>query len=172
MYLRESSGAGRLVLVSRNPYGGRDQYGDFSPDGSALVFMRGDPARDAAALFVVNTDGSGLRRITPWWLTGCCIVGWSPNGRWILFDMDGKLYLIHPDGTGLKQVRLHPGGRYFAFEPGFSPDGQRIVFSMYVYRLGQDDIYTANLDGSDLFQVTNTPEHEGQADWGTHPTVH
>lgn len=172
MYLRRSSGAGRLMLVTRNPYGGRDQYGDFSPDGSAIVFIRHDPARDdAGALFVVNTDGSHLRRITPWGMAGCCIAGWSPDGRWILFDVGGKLYLVQPNGTGLKEIKLHPGGRYDAFEAGWSPDGRRIVFSMYVFRLGQDDIYTADPDGSRLVQVTNTPDHEGQSDWGTHPVV-
>jgi hypothetical protein len=42
---------------------------------------------------------------------------------------------------------------------------------MYVVRLGQDDIYTADPDGRHLVQVTNTPEHEGQVDWGTSPEL-
>jgi hypothetical protein len=34
------------------------------------------------------------------------------------------------------------------------------------------DLYTVNADGSDLFQVTNTPTlDEGGADWGTHPVT-
>jgi hypothetical protein len=32
------------------------------------------------------------------------------------------------------------------------------------------DLYTVNVDGSDLFRVTNTPEiQDFSGDWGTHP---
>jgi Tol biopolymer transport system component len=142
--------------------------GDFSPDGSRIVFVTGEGSArgDQNAVFVGNVDGSNLRRVTPWGMGGCCTASWSPDGRWILFDARGDLFVVHPDGTGLRQIVLHPGSRHWAFEPGWSPDGSRIVFSMWVLALGQDDIYTARIDGSDLFQVTNTPEHEGQADWG------
>lgn len=40
-----------------------------------------------------------------------------------------------------------------------------------MYINGQEDIYTANADGSDLVQVTNTPEAENGPDWGRHPTT-
>ena len=54
-------------------------------------------------------------------------------------------------------IHLHTGTtQYFAFEPDWSPDGTRIVFCMYIH--GQEDIYTANADGSNLVQVT---EHAG-----------
>jgi Tol biopolymer transport system component len=33
---------------------------------------------------------------------------------------------------------------------------------------GQEDIYTANADGSDVKQVTDTPDFENGPDWGTH----
>jgi hypothetical protein len=42
---------------------------------------------------------------------------------------------------------------------------------MYVGRNGQDDIFTADPDGTDLIQVTDTPGHEGQVDWGTAPEL-
>jgi len=34
---------------------------------------------------------------------------------------------------------------------------------------GQEDIYTAKVDGSDLGQVTNTPDFENTPSWGTRP---
>jgi TolB protein len=167
LYLRRASDGGGLTRVTTNPYGDADMHGDFSPDGGKIAFIRANPqVRGARAIFVVNIDGTGVRQITPWGMAGCCAASWSPDGRWILFDARGNLYVVHPDGTGLKQIVLHPGSRHWAFEPAWSPDGTRVVFTMYVLALGQDDIYTARADGSDLFQVTNTPEHEGQADWG------
>jgi len=166
IYVRRVSDGGGVRLVTRNPAGDRDQIGDVSPDGRSLAFIRYDPNRRGGAVFVVNVDGSGLRRVTPWGKAGCCTVSWSPDGLWLLFDAGGNLFVVHPDGSGLRQVVVNPGSRHWAFEPAWSPDGTRIVFSMYVLALGQDDIYTSGADGSDLIQVTNTPDHEGQADWG------
>jgi Tol biopolymer transport system component len=163
---------GTLTKVLATP-GRRNQVGDFSPAGDRLVFVQyaglgGDAKR---ALFVMDRDGSDVDQITPWGMAGCCTASWSPNGRWIVFDDHGRLFAVHPDGTGLRQVPVHPGGRYFAFEPDWSPDGTRIAFSMFVIRNGQDDIFTAAPDGTDLIQVTDTPGHEGQVDWGTAPEL-
>jgi Tol biopolymer transport system component len=170
LYLRRTSDGGGLTRVTANPYGDPDMQGDFSPDGGRIVFTRSSPDhRGGRAVFVVNVDGTGEHQLTPWGMSGCCGASWSPDGRWIAFDARGNLYLIHPDGTGLKQIVLHPGGRHWAFEPAWSPDGTRIAFTMYVLDLRQDDIYTALADGTNIVQVTNTPEHEGSADWGAAP---
>ncbi len=53
----------------------------------------------------------------------------SPDGQWIVFDTLGgpqeDLFLMHPDGTGLRQLTDDaPRDRL----PSFSPDGQRLVF--------------------------------------------
>lgn len=146
--------------------------GDYSPDGTQIVFIRQDPNAppEVGALFVVNTDGSGLRRITPkrfaLWNSG----SWSPDGRWILFQHDGTLFEVHPDGTGLQQIPVDDGpGRSRAFSPGWSPDGTRIVFSMAWKATGyQVDIFTARADGADLVQVTNTLGDDHASDWGTY----
>jgi Tol biopolymer transport system component len=169
VFTRRASDGGDLRRVTTNPYGSFDQPGDFSPDGSRIAFIRYNPGKQAErAVFVVNADGTSVRRITPWGMAGCCTASWSPDGRWILFDARGHLYKVHPDGTGLREIPLGMGGRYWAYEPVWSPDGMKIAFSAWVRALGQDDIYTADADGSNVYQVTNTPEQEGQVDWGTH----
>jgi Tol biopolymer transport system component len=78
------------------------------------------------------------------------------------------LFVVQSDGGKVRQIHLDPGSRYFAHEPGWSPDGTRIVSGMYVVSAGQDDIFTGKSGGTDLVQVTNTLEHEGQPDWGPH----
>jgi hypothetical protein len=49
-----------------------------------------------------------------------------------------------------------------------------IVFDIFDATTGQRNIYTANADGSGLFQVTHAPspvlgEGDQAPDWGTHP---
>ena len=59
----------------------------------------------------------------------------------------------------------------FALAPGWSPDGTRIVFAMYLESTNHVDIFTAAADGSDLVQLTDSPEEDGFPDWGPAPTV-
>jgi Tol biopolymer transport system component len=168
IYTRRASDGGGLIRVTSNPFGDHDIPGDYSPDGSRIVFVRGNPLRKSgnSAAFVVNIDGSGLRQITPWGTGGS--PSWSPDGQWILFDGRGFLFIVHPDGSAQRQIQLRAGSRYYANEPGWSPDGRRIVFAMYLRSTGQRDIFTAGADGTDLVQVTNTPEGEEAPDWGPH----
>jgi Tol biopolymer transport system component len=138
---------------------------DYSPDGARIAFSAG-----IDQVGVVNTDGTDFRLITPPNFNGDGGLSWSPDGRWIVFNRpgSGNLYVVHPNGTGLRQLAL-PGagrGRAHAFAPGWSPDGARLVFSMYTAASGQVDLYTAKPDGSDLVRVTDTPDVELLADWG------
>jgi hypothetical protein len=53
------------------------------------------------------------------------------------------------------------GGWYYAKEPAWSPDGTRIVFVMCAgSNGGQVDLFTVAPDGSQLTQVTDSPEVE------------
>ena len=94
------------------------------------------------------------------------MVARPPDGREIISaTTQGRLFVIRLDGTGLTPIKLQTGtSKYFAFEPDWSPDVKRIVFCIVIN--GQEDIYTARADGSDLVQVTDTPDFENGPDWG------
>jgi TolB protein len=169
--VRSSDGGGLLRLTHGRPPG--DVPGDYSPDGSRIVFLRSDPSphacHECGAIFVIKIDGSRLRRITPRDFAQGSTGSWSPNGRWILFrGRRGKLYIVHPNGRGLRRVVLHDGpGHSFVDSASWSPNGKRIVFSMFWKPNGyQPDLFTARADGSHLRQVTDTPEFEHTSDWG------
>jgi len=173
--IRASDG-GDPVRLSTNPYGAdaEDLPGDYSPDGTRIAFMRTKPGRnEQGALFVADADGTNPRQITPYGLanSGENFAHWSPDGTNILFgSAQGKLFVVHPDGTGLTQISLDTGGgRSFAFSPGWSPDGTSILFSIFLWKSVSEDIYTAEADGTNLTQVTDTPNIEVFADWGPHP---
>jgi TolB protein len=83
----------------------------WSPDGRRIAFRRfdgqlGGPQLGSAGpsdLFVVNADGSGLRRLTRnaenlrWF-------AWSPDGRTIAFLRNREVYTVKADGSGERRL--------------------------------------------------------------------
>jgi Tol biopolymer transport system component len=173
IYTIRSSDGGGLTRIT-NAEGARDIPIDYSPDGSQIVFGRVDPqdhhCTTRSALYVVNLDGSGLHRITPW---GFCDDdgSWSPDGTEIVFEKPGgSIFVVHPDGTGLTKIPLATNSRSFAGDISWSPDGRKIVF-LFGTRTTPEGIATANADGTDVHQITTSPTFDHQADWGSHPIV-
>jgi TolB protein len=155
--------------------GGGDSEADYSPDGTRFVFMRKrcgtgpNPSSDeAGALYVGNSDGTGVRRITAYGDARSHPGGsvrWSPDGTEILFEsQDNQLHLVHPDGSAPKQVTLPPGS---ADGPAWSPDGRWITFSLA--RADSSDVahlYRARPDGTQLTKMTTGSSSEFLVSWG------
>jgi Tol biopolymer transport system component len=174
LYSVRARDGGGLTRVTRNPFGGHDIPGDYSPDGTTMTFVRVRPGapQDTFAVFTANTLGGAIRQVTPYGLANCCFARWEPGGDDILFtSADGSLYTVHPDGRHLQKIVLDiAGGGSYAFAAGWSPDASRVIFSMYRSTTNQVDIYTASASGRSVVQVTNTPEDDDLADWGRKPS--
>jgi Tol biopolymer transport system component len=97
-----------------------------SPDGQWLAFASAGKQED---IFVVRTDGTGLRQLTDD-VANDRSPNWSPDGAWIGFQSNRsgayEIWLIHPDGSALKQLTKNPGSN----SPVWSSDGKRIAFSI------------------------------------------
>ena len=79
------------------------------------------------SLNVIHADGSGLRRITPPG-TDVSEYKWSPNGRLIAYiDGRGSLWLVRPDGTGLR--RLLSNSKLASTGLSWSPSGRKIAIT-------------------------------------------
>ena len=163
----------RQITQLKRPTSSEDQQPVWSPDGKRIAFERGNSSArpiDGRAVFVVNVDGSGLRRLTPWSLHAGDHPDWSPDGRRILFrsptfDFAGSnLYTVKADGTGLKQVTRFPAG-VEVLSASYSPDGRWIGFSR-TGRGGQPDIFAIRPDGSGLRQITRNAAWDSAPDWG------
>jgi len=73
----------------------------------------------------------------------------SPDGRRIVFDMLGDLYVVPVDGGAAERITSGPA---FDMQPRFSPDGSRIAFSSD--RDGLWNIWTIDPSGKDPKQVS------------------
>jgi TolB protein len=171
VYTVSATDGSGLLRVTSNPYGSNDVPCDYSPDGTQIVFNREDPyGSDRFAFFVVGVNGGPVHRISGWQPRDFGTASWSPDGQWILTnDVRGGLYAVHPDGTGRHEIPVHVGSRAFAFTPGWSPDGKKMVFALVTKtgpRAGQEAVYTANADGSDL---QSTGLQGDWPEWGPYP---
>ena len=153
----------------------QDQAPTWSPSGRRLAFERFSRSTDHQALFTVRTNGTDLRRITPWRLDASQ-PDYSPDGRWILFrteeesDTSGNLALVHPDGSGLHAVTHAVPGKAKWLSSSFSPSGRRITAGRYAVvggEPGNGDVFVMDLHGRHRHNVTRTPNKaESAPDWG------
>ena len=149
LYLMNADGSGqkRLTTTASGAY----YQSSFSPDGRWVVFQgRPDNREVADRVYVVATDGSGMRQLTDS-TYGAEGPAWSHDGRSITFDMVPypKLFWsemgpadfaaakagtrrmsIRPDGTHLEPAPPLPQTGSPPAEP--SPDGRSAAFTQVV----------------------------------------
>jgi hypothetical protein len=174
VYTIRSSDGGDVTRITSGA--DDDCPGDYSPNGKQIAFLRASFDSGVQGLYIVRTDGSDLRQITPDGMDLAFNCGsWSPQGNEILFTARtaggrNALFTVHTDGSGLRQIPIAGcGSTIGCFQPVWSPDGKKIAFTEFNPATGQADLYTVNRDGHDPFQVTHTGLGAGLTDWGTHP---
>lgn len=101
----------------------------WSADGQRIAFSAHRPGEPDRDIWIVNADGSNLRRLarTPdMWERD---VDWSPVGGRIAFsEVAGyflKLYVMKTDGTSIRKLT---GWHREAATPDWSPDGRKVAF--------------------------------------------
>jgi Tol biopolymer transport system component len=175
-----SDGHNRRVVVRGTAAAGFGRP-QFSPDGKRLVLDRQNihaRPKNGHATYVVNLDGTGAHRVTPWRLRAGDHPDWSPGGRLILvrsrangpdFYRQGDLYTVHPDGSGLRRLTRFGPHVGLLQNGSFSPDGTAIVFATTKNAAGRPhlpDVFTMHVDGSRIRPVTRTVNWDGSPDWG------
>ena len=182
-----STGKGRTTCSYFMPDGGHILYGsthladDNCPPeperthGGPYLW----PIYDGYDIFVADLEGNITEQLTeePGYDAEATV---SPKGNKIVFTStrsgDLELYTMNIDGSDVKQITDQLGYDGGAF---FSPDGSKLVFRSSRPKTEEEiaeykdylsrglvaptnmEIYTCNVDGSDLKQVTNL----GKANW-------
>jgi Tol biopolymer transport system component len=111
------------------------------------VFERVHHPSGASALWLVRTDGRGLRRIPR--TAGAGQPTWAPDGRSIAFAGDNEIDAVPPDGSGRRVLAKLPGT-----DPAWSPDGRSIVFALETER-GEEGLDLLTLATGRVSRLTN-----------------
>ncbi len=131
--------------------------------GSKIAFQYRDPGSMRKDIYVVDMDGSNLKRIT-FYNRIAMFPDWSPDGKFLLFSAFVRSY---PDlfianllnGNVVTLVRSNYqdiGGR-------FSPDGKYVAFSST--RSGNSEIYRVDRNGKNLVRLTYSPYIDVSPAW-------
>lgn len=151
----------------------------WAPDGTRVAMaLANGPfwTNTSRSVYVGRSNGSDFKRIGPRGDIWDAV--WSPDGNWVAFTLATKasgdrheLFLMHPDGSALHTLASASDG-LFSLQPVWSPDSDQLLFIRGDQRLrpgGPDsvhvvDIWSINVDGSRLYQVTHSPgEYRGVA---------
>lgn len=177
-FLPPDSGEVHLKNIRQLTFGGQNAEAYFSHSGRQIIFQRQENDSVCDQQYVINTDGTGLHRVSSGKGRTTCGYFFARDSRifyastehlgpacppradmskgyvWALYDYD--IYIANADGSQSKRITENP---FYDAEGTLSPDGTRIVFTSL--RDGDLNIYTMNLDGSDLRQLTHTLGYDG-----------
>ncbi len=153
IWTMDADGGNQQLLVASG------SHPAWSPDGTKVAFVRGQN------MFIAAADGSGATQIASY----ADDPNWAPDGSRIAYTrwaVDPGIAIVNPDGTGL--ANLTHGDD---FEPAFSPDGTRIVFTSGS-RADNYELFTTGSGGGSVTRLTNEfPAYDAMADWQAAPPL-
>lgn len=149
---------------------------DWSPDGTRFVYTeaRLRPRSVQNRIVVMNVDGSGRRPLSSYGGPNEVNPKWMPDGQTIVFEQmrerstRSDIATIPASGGPIRKIL---SSRRWETNPVPSPDGTRILFSGNLDRRGGGrlsanfELYTMDVDGSDIVRITNNRRPDIFPDW-------
>lgn len=133
-------------------------WGDFSPDGSHILFFSYDEERDYD-LFLMNNNGDKVQQLTS---DRVFDPAWSPDSSKIAFAYNGSISIIeaHERNSAVAIVNM-----FDTRAPSWSPDGQWIAFAGKSKENSFFQLYIIRPDGTELTLLTNAEQHHDVPVW-------
>jgi len=174
-------GEHHLRNIRQLTFGGENAEAYFSADGGQLIFQSTRDELECDQIFVIDVDGSNVRRVSTGKGRTTCAYFFPDASRilyasthlgdascpppapppppyvWPIYE-SFDIFSAAPDGSDLRRLTDAPG---YDAEATFAPDGSRIVFTSV--RSGDLEVWAMNPDGSDPRQLTNAPGYDGGA---------
>ena len=159
IYTIRASDGGDLQRLTETPEGAVDLPGDYSPDGTHLIFKRAGDEQSGPLLTLDLKDGS-LKQFSR---TEVEDPGrFSPDGKSVLSSDGTRVIIMDLKGQPVRYIEKD-GSHLFG--PVWSPDGDWIAFSGGAAGPSAD-IFISRPDGSDQRQITSTDANEITVEWG------
>ncbi len=122
-----------------------------------------DASFNTWSIHVFNIDGTGLTRLTNTSNVMDSEPAWSPDGTQIAFTrlsqnfVREELWIMNSDGSNQHYIGVE------GFAAKWSSDGSRFIYSSKT--TGNYEIYTCQINGTDIQQLTNTVVDEWFPVW-------
>ncbi len=176
LHIANADGTNARALTARGQTGAKGSATSpaFSPDGMWIAFERSiDPDAGVGGLFLIRTDGTGLRRLTDDSL-GAGYPRWSPDGKRILFSQrvdaitfaPGPLWVVDI-ASGARSPLTDPADRGSSFEGDWSPDGLQIAYLHFSPDAGAVELRVMTIGAKGSTTLWSAPDRGTETpDWG------
>lgn len=157
IFVRQLTPDAREIQITSD--GGQNMEAAWSPDGKLIAYY----SYGKGGIWLIPPLGGPARQLTSFGSHPA----WSPDGQWIVFQSNpisnlsfegsgfargSALWIVHPDGTGARQITVSGSPQGGHGDPSWSPDGRRIVFA------SEDEprygLWSVKFDGTGLVNLT------------------
>ncbi len=143
------TGETRLLHAS----GGQSTSPDWSRDSKRLVFTSSSAKSPGTDLYMINADGSGLRRLTHRRSVDCSAsFSWKTDDILFTSNRTGSPQIYRMEVSGVDQSRVRLKGHYND-AASFSPDNRKIAYQSRT-RGNAFDIYVYDVDQERSVRIT------------------
>src|SRR5271169_2826800 len=163
LVLYQASVTGGGTAPISEPFAGLTAYlMGISPSGSELLVQTWEGSQAEGPVWVVPTLAGSRHRL------GSLVssnANWSPDGQAIAFAKGANLNLARSDGTGAHTILSVTGTPYWI---QWSPDGNKLSFTVFDAKTGSQSLWEARVDGTDLHPLLhgwNNPPAECCGSW-------
>ncbi len=144
IFVMNANGSGSTPLTLDGAAGAVNEFPDWSPDGTKILFEKG------SGIWVMGADGTNAHQLLGFGKRP----RWSPDGNLVAFHSGSAVWVVDADGSSARIIQ--DIGTFYSAYPVWSPNGTKILFASP--RDGAfTDIYVMYADGSGVVRLTHSP---------------